>query len=323
MKLDNRPGGAALISAMALVLVVASLTVGVAWLGYQSISRTENQRDVGQARYLAQAMMDYARWILASDLRGELGGSAAMDHLSEPWSQPIPHTKLSSLMSSQMTEVDLRQFGQAAISGQIHDAQARFNLEMLWDSGALVPQRVERLRSGLSALGVGETAQSRLMEAAQLIYGQSQIDAQGRRRLPGAGTPSLWLHLSQEVLPSLGLEPADLARLDAVLVWLPDRTSLNVNTTSSEALMLVTGGEGRTLAEQIVGQRDRIPFRSLAELTSFIPAGQIIETSLLDTRSQYFEAKGYAQFGRAEQGFAVLLRRETGRVIVVDHMSQD
>ncbi|MGA1382975.1 MAG: hypothetical protein ACO308_08020 [Burkholderiaceae bacterium] len=39
------PKGIALVSVMALVAVVATLSVSLAWLGYQAIARTQAQRD--------------------------------------------------------------------------------------------------------------------------------------------------------------------------------------------------------------------------------------------------------------------------------------
>ena len=313
------PRGAALIAAMALVLVVSSLTVSVAWLGYSAIARVENQRDSGQARYIAQTLMDYARWILGSDLRGAMGGSAVMDHLSEPWAQPIPHTKLQSLLSGQLSVDEMRQFGQAAISGQIHDEQAKFNLENLVQSGVMDETRAKALQAALVRSGVSSSTAQAVLKGVETLLAQTSLDGSGRRRLIRAGEASVWQAFDGQVLSTLGLEVHERARVHSLLTWLPERSALNVNTASREVLTLLMPGEAAGLAERIVAQRDRIPFRSLSELSAFLPPGQQLDMSQFDTKTKYFRAQGYAQFGRAEQAFEILLRRETGRVTIVDH----
>ena len=317
------PRGAALISAMALVMVVTSLTVGLAWLGYSAIARLENQRDSGQARLLAQAMMDYARWILTSDLRGAMGGSATMDHLSEPWAQPIPHSRLNSLLGAQMTDQDLRQFGQASIAGQMVDEQARFNLEALVKADGLDARAADRLARLTRAAGLSSQEHQALLEQVLALVGQTRLDGAGRRRLVGAGEVSVWQAFEQRLLPGLGLEGPQQQALRRWLTWLPERTPINVNTASAEVLQAVLEMDSLSTAERIVAQRDRIPFRSLAEFTSFMPPGQSFETVQFDMKTKYFRAIGYAQFGRAEQAFEVLLRREGGRVSVVDYVVLD
>ena len=319
----SAPMGAALISAMALVMVVTSLTVGLAWLGYSAIARLENQRDAGQAKLLAQAMMDYARWILSSDLRGAMGGSATLDHLSEPWAQPIPHSRLSSLMGAQMTDQDQRQFGQAAISGRMLDEQSRFNLESLVKADGVDARAADRLARLSRAAGLSGQEHDALVEQVLALARQTRLDGSGRRRLLDPGAVSVWQHFERNVLPTLGLDVPQQQALLQWLTWLPERTPINVNTASAEVLQAVLEMDSIATAQRIVAQRDRIPFRSLAEFTSFMPPGQSFETVQFDMKTKYFRAIGYAQFGRAEQAFEVLLRREGGRVSVVDYVVLD
>jgi hypothetical protein len=56
----------------------------------------------------------------------------------------------------------------------------------------------------------------------------------------------------------------------------------------------------------------------LAEISSLIPPGTVIDTSFFDTQTSLFRMKGYAQFGLAETSFIVLVRRSGGKVSVVD-----
>ncbi len=86
------PRGAALVTVMALVAILASLSVSLAWLGYQAIARIQAQRDAGQADQLAQAVIDYGRWVLWADSRqrrwffgdGSPCRAVGTDHSAQP-----------------------------------------------------------------------------------------------------------------------------------------------------------------------------------------------------------------------------------------------
>ena len=312
------PKGIALVSVMALVAVVAALSVSLAWLSYQAIARTQAQRDAGQANELARAVIDYGRWVLWSDARGAAGGSSVMDHLSEPWAQFIPHSRLDQLLGPQMNAQDQARFAAAAVSGLISDEQSRFNLARLFqDDGTLRPEGMAQIERLFVLLGIRADQSSELIGRLQSL-GKPDIKVEGIVEESGRAR---WAQLQQLVRADRSLMEEQRRLLLDHLTWLPNVTRININTVAPEVLRALAGeGESR-LVDDLIERRNRIPFRTPAEVAALVPPNAGIETALLDTQTNYFRMQGYAQFGMAEESFLVIVHRTGGKVSVIHRFS--
>ena len=82
--LPARPRGAALLTAMILVTVVATLAAGMLWQQWRALQVEAAERTQTQAQWLLQGAMDWSRMILREDAR-----SGGTDHLNEPWAAPL------------------------------------------------------------------------------------------------------------------------------------------------------------------------------------------------------------------------------------------
>ena len=312
------PKGIALVSVMALVAVVAALSVSLAWLSYQAIARTQAQRDAGQANELARAVIDYGRWVLWSDARGAAGGSSVMDHLSEPWAQLIPHSRLDQLLGPQMNAQDQARFAAAAVSGLISDEQSRFNLARLFqDDGTLRPEGMAQIERLFVLLGIRADQSSELIGRLQSL-GKPDIKVEGIVEESGRAR---WAQLQQLVRADRSLMEEQRRLLLDHLTWLPNVTRININTVAPEVLRALAGeGESR-LVDDLIERRNRIPFRTPAEVAALVPPNAGFETALLDTQTNYFRMQGYAQFGMAEESFLVIVHRTGGKVSVIHRFS--
>jgi type II secretory pathway component PulK len=312
------PKGIALVSVMALVAVVAALSVSLAWLSYQAIARTQAQRDAGQANELARAVIDYGRWVLWSDARGAAGGSSVMDHLSEPWAQFIPHSRLDQLLGPQMNAQDQARFAAAAVSGLISDEQSRFNLARLFqDDGTLRPEGMAQIERLFVLLGIRADQSSELIGRLQSL-GKPDIKVEGIVEESGRAR---WAQLQQLVRADRSLMEEQRRLLLDHLTWLPNVTRININTVAPEVLRALAGeGESR-LVDDLIERRNRIPFRTPAEVAALVPPNAGFETALLDTQTNYFRMQGYAQFGMAEESFLVIVHRTGGKVSVIHRFS--
>jgi type II secretory pathway component PulK len=316
-KVMQPPKGIALVSVMALVAVVATLSVSLAWLGYQAIARTQAQRDVGQAKELAKAVIDYGRWVLWSDARGSAGGSSVMDHLAEPWAQFIPHSRLDQLLGTQMNSQDQSRFSSAAISGLISDEQSRFNLaRVIKEDGSVIPDGLAQIERLFVLLGIRSDLSSALVGKFQDLAKQDYEEA----LLVKASGRSHWSRM-QEIVRSDGSFTQDQKRrlLDHI-TWLPKASRLNINTVTPEVLRALAGDGQGSLIDDLIARRDRIPFRTPAEAASLVPPNSRFDPSILDTQTHYFRMQGYAQFGLAEESFLVIVHRTGGKVSVVDRL---
>lgn len=334
------PKGVAVVSALALVALVAILSIGIAWLGHLSIARTQIQRDAGQAHYLSEAVEEYARWILTADLRGQSGGSALMDHLSEPWAQPIPHSRLDLLFGAQMSADDRRRFSASAVAGGLTDEQGRMNLAAVAEElrqasgtpggarntsgdGLDAPRAFSDLARQISTTDNGKASARLIRLMALLQVSRAGQDAlldwlgQAMQTPLGLGE-TRWrsLHQALERIPDLSED--NRKGLSARIVWLPEPTRINVNTADRLVIMSTLLQSDGKLIDEILARRERIPFRSISELSAMVPAQVIAEVGGFDVQSRYFRLQGYAQFGQAEAAFFTLLFRQGMQVFRMD-----
>ena len=78
--------GAALLMAMIIVSLVATLAVGMVWQQWQAVQVEAAERSQAQARWILNGALDWARLILREDARAALGvmGEGGVIDLSQP-----------------------------------------------------------------------------------------------------------------------------------------------------------------------------------------------------------------------------------------------
>ena len=118
----RRQRGVALITVLLVVAIVTVVSAAMVARQQLSIRASSNQLQARQAWHYALGGEALAQAILARDLRtgatgepGASGEAAAVDHLLEPWAQPLP-----------AFEID-----QGEILVRIEDLAGRFNLNDL------------------------------------------------------------------------------------------------------------------------------------------------------------------------------------------------
>ncbi|WP_068173867.1 type II secretion system protein GspK [Hydrogenophaga taeniospiralis] len=91
----------------------------------------------------------------------------------------------------------------------------------------------------------------------------------------------------------LGLSHASLVALEPHVTVLPERTQLNINTASAQALSASVPGLDLAMAQQMVAQRERDPFKNLRDAGRMVPgvAAQLTDEAH-GVRSRFFEVRG-------------------------------
>ena len=112
--------GAAVVMAMLVVAVTATLVAGVFWRQNVVVRQAENELSYAQAKWLIRGAIDWAGVILREDAR-----TSSVDHLGEPWAVPLADTHLN--------QDDGRD--PVYLSGEIRDEQSKFNLRNLAGPG--------------------------------------------------------------------------------------------------------------------------------------------------------------------------------------------
>jgi general secretion pathway protein K len=126
--LQIKQQGIAVISAMLIAALVASISAYLLFQHQMLINQIENHFSASQARWMSDAAVEWSRAILAEDAK--LG---VVDHLKEPWSRRLPPTP----------------FETGTIKGSITDQQAFLNLNNLSGSvsGSVDSQAFKKLIS--------------------------------------------------------------------------------------------------------------------------------------------------------------------------------
>ena len=132
---QHKQKGVALISAMLVVSLVATLASVALWQQWRHVEVESAERQRIQSSWLLNGAFDWTRLILREDALagvagssltssgGQVSASGGVDHLGEPWALPLKEAKLSTFLSQdqQLREGDPEVF----LSGQVTDAQSR------------------------------------------------------------------------------------------------------------------------------------------------------------------------------------------------------
>ena len=125
-----RQTGAALLSAMLTVTLVATFASAALWQQFRSLQVETAERSRLQSSLILTGALDWARLILREDAR--TGGA---DHLAEPWAVPLEEARLSSFLAVDGAAADPDR--EAFLSGSITDMQGRLNVANLIEGSNL------------------------------------------------------------------------------------------------------------------------------------------------------------------------------------------
>ena len=292
----RRERGAAILLAMLILTLVATLATGMVWLQWRGIEVESAERARAQGEWLLNGALDWARLILKSDARA----GNTVDHLGEPWATPLAESRLSTFLSSDDNHA-ADSGPDAFLSGQITDANSRYNLFMLY--GAQQAGRLELINFQNLCAAIG--LPSGVAEAIYAGLGQSWSTTQALDDDSSQkdSTNSLLLPTDVSQLAWYGVDPAAIRQLEPFVTIIPAVTKVNVNTASAEVLMAAIPGINRGGAQAIIQQRAQKPFTDAnAALTAANyqppPAvnGQPPVQPNIDVKSDYFEVYGQLRY---------------------------
>ncbi len=312
--------GAALLSALLIVALVATLVSGLFWREQVRMRFLENERLKDQAQWLGVGAVDWARLILREDLFQ----TGAVDHLGEVWAVPIARTPLNGVLQGQGAAV--AQDEDAWLAGRIVDATSRFNLTSLvdvsapgGDGGWVVANGINTEAVGIFARllqGLGLDPAGAGIVAQYLLTSRPPVSATADTGLPPL-VPQDLLHL----LP--GVTPSDMENLSQYLVVLRRPTPVNANTASPLLLAALLGVDAGT-ANLLVQDRSQAFFTDynalITRLNQRAPRVLAISARNLNVASEYFWVVEQLHLGRVTLRQQVLVSRrsrqgETTRVL--------
>jgi general secretion pathway protein K len=289
--------GAALLVAMVLLTVVATLASGMVWQQWKGVEVESAERSRVQSAWVLQGALDWARLILREDAR-----SGRATSLNEPWATPLAETRLSTFLAVD-GERKTDDGPEAFLDGSITDAQSRYNLRNLVQDGKLVPAQRAMLERLCANAGIAKGSASLLAEG----WLAASLATDAAAPLPPQQLADLvWL----------GLDAASIERLASVVVLLPVATPVNLNTAPREVLAGVINGLDLGGADRLVQARQRQPFRSLAEAGEVLGKGVTLEPRDVDVKSAFFEVQGRLRLDQRRLSESTLIERRNGLDVV-------
>lgn len=271
--------GAALLTAMVIVTLVATLAAAMVWQQWRAVQVEAAERARSQAHWILTGAIDWARLILREDAR-----SGRPTSLGEPWSTPLAEAKLSTFLAIDRDNTD--DAPEAFLSGSITDMNSRYNLRRLVDlTGPDAAEEDKVLERLLDLAGASATQAPAIARALRDAAPAAAASA------PTGDPPLLPERIEQ--LAWLGVDAETLRLISPYVTLLPTVTAVNPNTAPKEVLAAVIDGLDLSGAERLVQTRQRTPFRSAAEVAALLPqTARPDATRRLDVKSSYFEVRG-------------------------------
>ena len=294
--------GAALLTAMIIVTLVATLAASMVWQQWRAVQVETAERARGQAAWLLTGAVDWARLLLKEDARN--GGA---DHLGEPWATPLAEARLSTFLAADKNSTE--DAPDAFLSGGITDAQARYNLTNLVAQGKVDPVELAafgRLCETTGAPGEVATRIANGLLSAQNAVGPAGVDA---------AAPLLPRSVSQ--LGWLGVDAETVRLLTPYVVLLPRATPVNVNTASREVLVAAIKGLDLASAERLIQVRQRAHFKALGDVEHELPALAPLDTARLSISSSFFQVRGRLRLGDRVLDQTNLVERRGLEVVIL------
>lgn len=281
--------GAALLIAMLVVTLVATLAAASLWQQWRSAEVETAERQRVQSSWLLTGALDWARLILREDARSNRNSGNA-DHLGEPWATPLEEAQLSSFLAADRNN-NTEDLLPAFLSGEIVDAQAKLNaFNLVRKTGTGAKAKVELSEPDVAALTklyqLLNLPESELSAAVAALLRSAELALNDPEPSVSPLLPTRFAQLAW-----LGISEASLQALAPHATWLPERTPINLNTASAQALCASVPILDLATAERLVVERATSPFRDLPAATARIPGAtaETLKPNQHDVRSRYFE----------------------------------
>lgn len=304
----KRNAGAALLTAMLTVALVATFAAAALWQQWRSVEIEGAERSRVQSAWILTGALDWARLILREDRN-------RFDHLGEPWAVPLQEARLSSFLAAQgNTATDAGgEVMDAFLSGTVIDLQSLLNVNNLVEAnGSPSKQGLESFARLFEVLGLPQAQLGRLAENLRFAADTSAANQ---------SSPLAPLRPQRvEQLVWLGLSPETVAALRPYVTLLPRRTAVNLNTAGAEVIYASAHQLTMADAQLLVGARERTPFRThgdasklLAGGAAALPEGQ----DFVSVGTQFFEVRARLRLDQLVVEERSVLEREGQRIWVL------
>jgi general secretion pathway protein K len=306
--------GAALLTAMIIVTLIASLAGGMVWQQYRAVQIEAADRARAQSTWVLQGALDWARLILKTD-------SPAIDSFSDFWATPLAESRLSTFLAADSATASDDDGGpEAFLSGYIEDAQSRYNLRALVGGTQVPAEEQKTLQLLCSQVNAPPSTAALIIDGLRAAFPAAASGAASGVTVSESG-PLQPAGLDQ--LSWLGLDADTIKRLQPYVVLLPKATPVNLNTAPREVIAALLNIDLAS-AERLVQGRKIQPLKTTADAAPFLPANTDISSSRASINSSYFIVTGRLRLDERQLEQRSLVERQgrTTTVLARERVSQ-
>lgn len=281
---------------MVMLIVAIATTLAVYVSQQQSLwqRQVETQFDHTQARRLGIAGIDWARAVLADDVRN-------IDHETEMWTLRLPAMPVEN----------------GEVLGLIEDRQGLFNLNNLVRNGTSSTTDIAKFQNLLSILNLPAELAPAL---ADWIDMDSEVQSGGAEDSYYLALPRPYRTANQpltelgELSKVRGFDAKTIERLKPFVAVLPvsDATDskINVNFAPAEVLTAIAQNLSLSEARMLVQQRRGNPFKDVADFKRRLPNNQVqIDDNDTTVNSTFFWITGRASVNNSQVVTQALVKR--------------
>ena len=301
----HRQRGAALLIAMIIVTLVATLAAAMTWRQYRAVQVEAGERARAQASWILLGALDWARLILREDAASNQT-KTNWDHLGEVWAVPLAEARLSTFLAAGNDSADDGSGPDAFLSGNIEDAQSRYNLYNLLGGKQVPPAERLTLQRLCTTVGAPSNTADQIISQLRAAYASTP---QGDASIKPIDEDQLtWLGVSSDVA----------ARLAPFVTLLPATTPVNLNTARAEVIAALFDGVDLGAAQRLVEARRNSPLASPQTAAQYFPQGTLISSERASVFSNYFIVTGRLRLDEHVLVQRSLVQRQGLNVLVLE-----
>ncbi len=300
----KRQRGVALITAMLIFALVATITANLAWDAYLDVRRTMTMIYYDEGAQAALGAESWVKTILQQDLE-----DSETDHLGEIWASDFPVLPLQS------------DTVQGEVFGSLEDLQGRFNVNnLINDQGEVDEDALDQYTRLLTVLGLDPRFAGITVDwidgDREASFPDGAEDPIYTGFAPPYRPPNLPLTNISELAALEGMDKATFDALAPHIIALPGRTTINVNTATAAVLQSLDESLSASDVEGLIEERAEDGFADVENTFSTLVEPEMLP--LLDERSDYFQLKVVVQIATVRVTyFSVYLRGPRGDVVPI------
>lgn len=313
----RRQRGAALLTAMVIVTLVATLSASMVWQQWRAVQVETAERARTQSAWVLTGALDWARLILREDLRNGSG----IDYLGEPWSVPLAEARLSTFLAADKDHTT-DDGPDAFLSGRITDAQSHYNLHnvigVIQGQTKIVPSELIVLQNLCEMVGVSKAIANQIADGllkATPAVAPSGAASDAAAAAPNSVADSPLMPQTFDELAWMRIDAGALRRLRPFVMILDVNTQVNLNTAPPEVIAAVLNTDLAT-AQRLVEVRQRSPFKDKSQVTPYLAKAEQMTSAQVSLNSDFFWVRGRLRLGQRVLEEVSLVERQ-GRLVVV------